>query len=188
MEGNQGHRSHLCLGPLVSKLPPYARWWPELVTFNTCSGPRAYAGVVSAYHETVTSNFQRLTDQQWTTQVGDAAVDRAIGRPSDHSKRLSRYRSGHRRGTQLVGDNHERSNCLSAPIGGTEKRGDPSRDRPLLADANGDYWQAAAVASGPGPTGPLVLLVRSFPMLTTVAVEPHGIPMPYSPLNEMVEF
>jgi hypothetical protein len=40
-----------------------------VVTFNTCSGPRAYAGVVSAYQETTTDNFDHLTDERWTSQI-----------------------------------------------------------------------------------------------------------------------
>jgi hypothetical protein len=58
-------------GNMVGKVLHVGTGFPRLmvVTFNTCSGPRAYAGVVSAYHETVTSNFDRLTDQQWTTQI-----------------------------------------------------------------------------------------------------------------------
>jgi hypothetical protein len=58
-------------GNMVGRVLHVGTGFPRLmvVTFNTCSGPRAYAGVVSAYHETVTSNFQRLTDQEWTTQI-----------------------------------------------------------------------------------------------------------------------
>ena len=58
-------------GAMVGKVLHVGTGFPRLmvVTFNTCSGPRAYAGVVSAYHETVTQNFQRLTDAQWSTQI-----------------------------------------------------------------------------------------------------------------------
>jgi hypothetical protein len=58
-------------GNIVGKVLHVGTGFPRLmvVTFQTCSGPRAYAGVVSAYHETVTDNFNRLTDQQWTTQL-----------------------------------------------------------------------------------------------------------------------
>ncbi len=58
-------------GNMVGKILHVATGFPRLmvVTFNTCSGPRAYAGVVSAYHETVTDNFNRLTDQDWTSQL-----------------------------------------------------------------------------------------------------------------------
>ena len=59
------------LGTMVGKVLHVGTGFPRLmvVTFNTCSGPRAYAGVVSAYHETITTNFQRLTDEQWTNQI-----------------------------------------------------------------------------------------------------------------------
>lgn len=45
--------------------------YPRLMvtTFETCTGPRAYAGVVSSYSETITENFERLTDAQWTQRV-----------------------------------------------------------------------------------------------------------------------
>lgn len=40
-----------------------------LVTVETCSGPRAYVGLASSYHERVTENFVRLTDQKWMDDV-----------------------------------------------------------------------------------------------------------------------
>jgi hypothetical protein len=36
-----------------------------VVTAETCSGPRAYAGLASAYAEITTDNFQRLQDSDW---------------------------------------------------------------------------------------------------------------------------
>jgi hypothetical protein len=41
--------------------------YPRLMvtTVDTCMGPRAYAGVVYAYHERTTKDFERLDDQQW---------------------------------------------------------------------------------------------------------------------------
>jgi hypothetical protein len=59
-------------GTMVGKVLHVGTGFPRLmvVTFDTCSGPRAYAGVVSAYHETVATNFDRLTDERWTKQVG----------------------------------------------------------------------------------------------------------------------
>jgi hypothetical protein len=58
-------------GTMVGKVLHVGTGFPRLlvVTFNTCSGPRAYVGVVSAYHETVTQDFLRLTDQAWTQQL-----------------------------------------------------------------------------------------------------------------------
>jgi hypothetical protein len=47
-----------------------------ITTINTCSGPKAYAGLAFSYHELVTENFQRLTDQDWTTML-------AAGPPAD---------------------------------------------------------------------------------------------------------
>ncbi len=41
-----------------------------VMTAETCAGPRAYAGVVSSYHELVTENFQRLTDADWASRFG----------------------------------------------------------------------------------------------------------------------
>ena len=44
-----------------------------IVTANTsCSGPSAYAGLAFSYHELVTENFQRLTDQDWRTMIATA--------------------------------------------------------------------------------------------------------------------
>jgi len=36
-----------------------------VVTVESCSGPRAYVGLVSSYHERITENFERLTDEDW---------------------------------------------------------------------------------------------------------------------------
>jgi hypothetical protein len=48
-----------------------ATGFPRLmvVTVDTCSGPRAYAGLASAYHEKVTEGYQRLNDQDWATEI-----------------------------------------------------------------------------------------------------------------------
>ena len=58
-------------GAPVGKVLHVGTGFPRLMvaTFETCSGPRAYAGVVSAYHETTTANFERLTDAQWTDAI-----------------------------------------------------------------------------------------------------------------------
>jgi hypothetical protein len=39
-----------------------------VMTAATCMGPRAYAGVVSSYHEQVTEKLQRLNDAEWARQ------------------------------------------------------------------------------------------------------------------------
>lgn len=41
-----------------------------VMTAETCAGPRAYAGVVSSYHELVTEQLQRLTDADWASRFG----------------------------------------------------------------------------------------------------------------------
>jgi hypothetical protein len=56
-----GHVFHVGTG--------YARLM--VMTAPTCAGPRAYAGVVSSYHERVTENLQRLTDQDWAREFGN---------------------------------------------------------------------------------------------------------------------
>jgi hypothetical protein len=45
-----------------------------VVTVDSCAGPRAYAGVVSSYHETLEPGFSRLTDDEWKQRV-DGAPD-----------------------------------------------------------------------------------------------------------------
>lgn len=42
------------------------------VTFDTCTGPRAYVGVVSSYFETTTQDWKRLTDQAWADSIKSA--------------------------------------------------------------------------------------------------------------------
>jgi hypothetical protein len=42
---------------------------PMIVSVDTCTGPRAYAGIVFAYHEHVEPGFQRLTDEEWLQQI-----------------------------------------------------------------------------------------------------------------------
>jgi len=36
-----------------------------VTTVETCSGPRAYAGLVSSYYEHVEEDWNRLTDPDW---------------------------------------------------------------------------------------------------------------------------
>ena len=59
-------------GVPVGKVLHVGTGYPRMMvtTVNTCQGPRAYAGVVYAYHELVTKNFERLTDQQWAQRFG----------------------------------------------------------------------------------------------------------------------
>lgn len=58
-------------GNTVGKVLHVGTGFPRLmvVTADTCMGPRAYAGVSFAYHERITENFERLTDQSWSAEV-----------------------------------------------------------------------------------------------------------------------
>jgi hypothetical protein len=40
-----------------------------VMTVDSCQGPRAYAGVVSSYHEVLAEGLTRLTDEEWKQQV-----------------------------------------------------------------------------------------------------------------------
>lgn len=51
-----------------------------VVTVDSCQGPRAYAGVVSSYHETLEEGLNRLTDEEWKQRV-HAAPDVAWVEP-----------------------------------------------------------------------------------------------------------
>ena len=46
-----------------------------VLSVDSCQGPRAYAGVVSAYFEQITDNFKRMTDQEWSAQINAATPD-----------------------------------------------------------------------------------------------------------------
>jgi hypothetical protein len=46
-----------------------------VVTVETCTGPRAYAGLASSYFERVTENFQRLDDETWATEINATTPD-----------------------------------------------------------------------------------------------------------------
>lgn len=63
-------------GNIVGKVLHVATGYPRLMvtTVDTCQGPRAYVGVAFAYHEQVTADFERLTDEKWAEQI-DAADD-----------------------------------------------------------------------------------------------------------------
>lgn len=62
-------------GNIVGKVLHVGTGYPRLMvaTVDTCQGPRAYAGVTFAYHEKTTEKFERLTDEKWAEQVGDAS-------------------------------------------------------------------------------------------------------------------
>jgi hypothetical protein len=62
-------------GPLPVSRPPsvlhVGTGLPRLMvmTVDSCQGPRAYAGVVSSYHELLAEGLTRLTDEEWKQQV-----------------------------------------------------------------------------------------------------------------------
>ncbi len=64
-------------GGLVGKVLHVATGSPRLmvVTFDTCSGPRAYVGLASAYHEKITMNFERLDDKTWAKELPGGPAD-----------------------------------------------------------------------------------------------------------------
>ena len=45
---------------------------PMVVTVDTCQGPRAYAGIVFAYHEHLEPSLNRLTDNDWQQRLQEA--------------------------------------------------------------------------------------------------------------------
>jgi len=65
-------------GNVVGKVLHVGTGMPNamVVTVETCEGPRAYVGLVSSYHEEVTQNFERMTDEQWAPEVMSGAVTR----------------------------------------------------------------------------------------------------------------
>lgn len=48
-----------------------------IVTVDSCQGPRAYAGVVSAYSEVLEDGLTRLTDEQWKATLQQSPPPRA---------------------------------------------------------------------------------------------------------------
>jgi hypothetical protein len=58
-------------GNMVGKVLHVGTSFPRLmaVTVDTCTGARAYVGMAYAYHEQVTDDFERLTDEVWTERI-----------------------------------------------------------------------------------------------------------------------
>ena len=58
-------------GNMVGRVLHAGTGMPRLmvVTVDTCSGPRAYAGLVSSYFERITEGFERLNDQEWAAEL-----------------------------------------------------------------------------------------------------------------------
>lgn len=69
-------------GNLVGKVLHVGTGYPRLMvtSVDTCNGPRAYVGVVYAYHEEITKNFERLDDQAWAVRFATGGT-----RPADVS-------------------------------------------------------------------------------------------------------
>jgi uncharacterized protein DUF3160 len=61
-------------GNPVGKVLHVATGRPRLmvVTVDTCSGPRAYAGPISSYFEKVTEDWKRMDDKEWSREIGAA--------------------------------------------------------------------------------------------------------------------
>lgn len=62
-------------GAPVGRVLHVGTGWPRLAVFTveTCAGPRAYAGVSSMFHQTVTEDYLRLTDEAWQANFYDPA-------------------------------------------------------------------------------------------------------------------
>jgi hypothetical protein len=68
-------------GNPVGKVLHVGTGYPRMMvaTVDSCGGgPRAYAGVVFAYHEQITTNFDRLTDDRWAANFASGGP-----RPAD---------------------------------------------------------------------------------------------------------
>ena len=46
-----------------------------VVTVETCSGPKAYAGLATSYFERITTDFHRLTDEEWAQELVTATPE-----------------------------------------------------------------------------------------------------------------
>lgn len=58
-------------GTEVGRILHVGTGYPRLMvtTMDTCTGPKAYVGVVFAYHERIAEKWKRLTDEEWGTEV-----------------------------------------------------------------------------------------------------------------------
>lgn len=63
-------------GTPVGRVLHVGTGWPRLAVFTveTCDGPRAYAGVSSMFHQVVTEDYERLTDEAWQRNFYDPAT------------------------------------------------------------------------------------------------------------------
>ena len=55
-------------GNTVGRVLHVGTWLPRTMVFTaeSCTGAHAYVGIVSSYHETITNNFVRLNDEDWS--------------------------------------------------------------------------------------------------------------------------
>ena len=76
-------------GAIVGRILHVGTGLPRVmvVAINQCDGPRAYAGMVFAYHEKVTENFERMTDEEWSSELypmlNPAAAEDGYTPPAD---------------------------------------------------------------------------------------------------------
>lgn len=58
-------------GAMVGRVLHVGTGMPRLmvVTVDTCTGPRAYAGLASSYFERITESFERLDDEAWSKEI-----------------------------------------------------------------------------------------------------------------------
>jgi hypothetical protein len=64
------------VGTPVGRVLHVGTGYPRLAVFTveTCEGPRAYVGVTSAFHQVVTEDYERLTDEAWQARFSDPAT------------------------------------------------------------------------------------------------------------------
>ena len=67
-------------GTPVGRILEVGTGWPRLGVFtvDTCEGPRAYVGVTSLFHQTVTEDYKRLTDEDWARNFVDGGTQPAV--------------------------------------------------------------------------------------------------------------
>ena len=64
-------------GADVGRILHVATGLPRLMvtTADTCTGPRAYVGVVSSYFEKITEDWHRMTDSEWNEEIRISAPE-----------------------------------------------------------------------------------------------------------------
>ena len=61
-------------GNIVGKILHVGTGLPRMmvISIDTCDGPKAYVGLAYAYHERITEDFKRLTDEEWAADLRNA--------------------------------------------------------------------------------------------------------------------